>query len=74
MKIKTFVVLCQAAEFCVYKNQQNCDVLDDRIQETIDNYCSKNNVVETDRKIVTTVCEGNGYFVCTITSKFENKD
>ena len=71
MIIKTFVLLFDSAEFCYHSHGERDDSIENNIQEAIDKYCSLNKVVECDRKITTTLCEGNGYFVVTVTSKFE---
>ena len=75
-RIKTFVLLFHAADidtYCRISTPAIYPPMEKSIQETIDEYCSLKNVVECDRKITTTLCEGNGSFVVTITSKFESK-
>lgn len=74
-RIKTFVLLFHAADindYCRVSKPAIYLPMEESIQETIDKYCSEKNVVECDRKITTTLCEGNGSFVVTITSKFES--
>ena len=73
MCIKTFVLVFHASEFWNHTDGYRHDSMESRIQETIDKYCSLYKVVECDRKITTTLCEGNGQFIVTVTSKFESK-
>ena len=72
--IKTFVLLFHAADIDKYCRVSLPEIylpMEESIQETIDKYCAEKNAVECDRKITTTLCEGIGALVVTITSKFE---
>lgn len=71
--IHTFILIFDEAMLCYYSNGANCNPMENRIQETICNYCLENNVVECDREITTIRSGLNDRFTIAITSKFESK-